>query len=325
MWNRFHRISWHPIATSFGLAALLATGATSALFWFSAQSTTLTSIKAKSELVAFSVFNPELAIIYASGLRVSSWPDGSQDDQCFDGAFLPGVGAQVTYLRTENGPFQILIEGKGELRKPQGDIIPFDGELLLFRDHGCGELLAERFPVWGPGKIGSPFSMRSDGPGPVLISATLNVFGRTIDVPLLGDGGALYAAIEEMAIPPGSLIESEKLGGRDSQASTDDAEAAMFGFVELSEDEPGFSVSVSTESRELRVTTPGARSNSSKIDLGLFVQASNDPGFLKVQLFVVLIFALWPFSMEMLKEAVSGRKKREPQAHPSPTSETDII
>lgn len=313
MLNRFKHLCRNPIAASFGMAALLATAATSSLFWFSANSTTLTSIKANTEIVSFTVFNPELAIIYAQGLKVSSWPDDeSRDNQCFDGAFLPGVGTQVTYSRTGDAPFQISIEGKGELRSPQGDVAPFDGELLLFQEYeSCGKLQSDRFPVWGPGKIGSPFSMRSDGPGPVLVSGTLDVFGRTLDVPLLGDGGSLYVAINEMAIPPGSLIETKRSSGGTNPPSIDDADAAMFGFVELTEHAPGFSVSVSTESRELRLTPPGARADSSKIDLGLFVQALNDPGFLKIQLFFIFMFALWPFVIELIRSASPAASEPE--------------
>lgn len=308
MLTRLKSIGGNPIAASFGVAALLATAATSALFWFSANSTTLTSIKANSEIVSFSVFNPELAIIYAKGLKVSTWSgDENRENQCFEGAFLPGVGAQVTYLRTENDPLQIIIEGKGELRSPQGSVVPFDGELLLFRDNDeCGTLQAERFPVWGPGQIGSPFSMRGDGPGPILVSGSLDVFGRTLNLPLLGDGGSLYAAIEGMAVPPGSLIETNV---REGAPGNDDAEAAMFGFIEVSDTDPGFSVSVSTESRELRLTPPGARADSSRIDLGLFVQALNDPGFLKVQLFFIFMFALWPFAIELIRSATTALSK----------------
>lgn len=313
MLTRFKRLCRNPIAASFGVAALLATAATSALFWFSANSTTLTSIKANTEIVSFSVFNPELAIIYARGLKVSTWPDDeSRENQCFEGAFLPGVGAQVTYLRTENGPLQITIEGRGELRSPQGNVVPFDGELLLFRDNEeCGTLQAERFPVWGPGQIGSPFSMRGDGPGPILVSGSLDVFGRTLNLPLLGDGGSLYAAIEGMAVPPGSLIETNVGEG---VPGNDDAEAAMFGFIEVNETDPGFSLSVSTESRELRLTPPGARADSSRIDLGLFVQALNDPGFLKIQLFFIFMFALWPFAIELIRSASSAISKAEDES-----------
>jgi hypothetical protein len=294
MLNNLGRLPWLRVGVSLALATLLAFGAVWGLFWFYGKPSTLTSIKARSELVTFDVFNPELAIIHAQGLRIGSWPDASRDDQCGAGAFLPGVGAKVTYQRVEQGALQITIEGAGELRTPAGGTVPFEGELLLFHDASCQPgLLANRLPVWGPGKIGSPFSMRSDGPGPILLSATLDVFGRTIDVPFFGKSGSIYVAIEEMAIPPGSFIESDRpLDGANEELALN-PEGAMFGFVELS-GEPGLSVFVSTESRQLGVTTPGARANSSRIDLGLFVQVLNDPGFLKIQLSFALLLLLAP-------------------------------
>ncbi|WP_289730289.1 hypothetical protein [Rhizobium sp. S163] len=294
MLNRLRQLPWLHGCASLLLATVLAFGAIWGLFWFYGQPRTMTSIKAESELVTFHVFNPELAIIYAQGLRISSWPDGSRDGQCGDGAVLPGIGAEVSYQRVEQAPLQVTVEGAGELRLSTGETVPFDGELLMFRDPSCAAgLLANRLPIWGPGKIGSPFSMRSDGPGPILLSATLDVFGRTIDVPLFGRSGAIYAAVEGMEIPPGSFIESDRpVEGARQEMGLDPA-GAMFGFIDLSE-KPGFSVFVSTESRQLGVTTPGARTGISRIDLSLFVQVVNDPGFLKIQLSLALLLFLVP-------------------------------
>lgn len=301
MWNSLKQLAWLRLGTSIGLALGLAFLVTFALHLVSGKPRTLTSIEARSEFVSFTVFNPDLAILYAQGFRIFSWPDGELDNECVNGAFLPGVGARVTYQRSAKGPLLATIEGEGKLRRLSGDILPFDGELMLVADADkCrSPLLANRLPVWGPGRIGSAFSMRSDGPSPALLSGTLDVFGRTVAFPFWGKGGAIYAAIEDMAIPAGSLIQTDGMPAGNGGSSLPNSEAAMFGFVELSE-EPGLSVSVSTESPQLSITPPGARADSSRIDLSLFVQVINDPIFLKIQLFFALAFLLWPALMDAI-------------------------
>lgn len=305
MWNKLKRLAWLRLGLSIVFAAGLALLATLALHVLSGKPRTLASIDARTELVSFSVFNPDLAILYAQGFRIVGWPDGTLDDQCADGAFLPGVGSRVTYQRIDKSPLSASVEGEGALRKPNGEIIPFDGELILLADAGCSDsLLANRLPVWGPGRIGSAFSMRSDGPSPTLLSGTIDVFGRTVAVPIWGNGGAIYVAIEDMAIPAGSLIQTDAMPASSNSSRAPNSEAAMFGFVELS-DEPALSVSVSTESPELSITPPGARADSSRIDLSLFVQVVNDPVFLKIQLFFALAFLLWPALMDAINLAHS--------------------
>lgn len=305
MWNKLKRLAWLRLGLSIVFAAGLALIATLALHGLSGKPRTLTSIDARTELISFSVFNPDLAILYAQGFRIVSWPDGTLDSQCAAGAFMPGVGSRVTYQRIDKTPLLVIVEGEGTFRKADDEILPFNGELFLMADPKCdASLMANRLPVWGPGRIGSAFSMRSDGPSPTLLSGTLDVFGRTVSVPLWGNGGAIYVAIEDMAIPAGSLIQTDPITATNASSRAPNSDAAMFGFVGLS-DEPGLSVSVSTESPELSITPPGARADSSHIDLSLFVQVINDPVFLKIQLFFALAFLIWPALMDAITLAHS--------------------
>jgi len=305
MWSRFRRLAWARLGVSVALAVLLAALASYALHALSDNPRTLTAISARSEYASFSVFNPDLAIIYAKGLRIVTSSEANVENQCGSGVILPGVGSRVSYQRIEKNLLLITIEGKGELRDPRGKGLFFDGEIILQTDVTCdGAMLTNRLPIWGPGKIGSPFAMRSDGPSPTLLSGTLDVFGRTISVPVLNNSGSIYAAIDDMAIPPGSVVESERHRTRGGSLAVPDSESAMFGFIEVSE-EPGFAISVSTESPELSITPPGARSNSSRIDLSLFVQVLNDPVFLQIQLFFVLLFLLWPIFIDAVGLAYS--------------------
>ena len=305
MWSKLKGLAWFRLGASIALAVALALLATLVLHALSGKPRTLTSIEARSEYVSFSVINPELAILYAQGLRIVSWPDGQLDNQCAQGAFLPDVGSRVSYQRIGDQALSISVDGKGKLRKSSNEVLPFDGELILMVDCLCADaLIANRLPVWGPGQIGSAFSMRSDGPSPTLLNGTLDVFGRTMDMPLWGGAGAIYAAIDDMAIPPGSVIQTDAAATYREGADTPDPEAAMFGFVELS-DASGLAVSISTESPQLSITPPGARADSSRVDLSLFVQVLNDPVFLKIQLFFVLAFVLWPALMDAINLAHS--------------------
>ncbi|MBC7282747.1 hypothetical protein [Hoeflea sp.] len=317
MWSRPERIAWRRIGASIGLAVGLALLVSLALHLMSDNPKTLASIKAESEIVSFAVSNPELAILYGQGFRIANWPDGSLDDVCSEGAFLPGVGARVSYQRIETNPLQVTVEGTGDFRKATGETVSFAGELILIADVTCApDLLSRRLPVWGPGSIGARFAMRSDGPGPTLLSGELDVFGRTIDVPMLDGGGSIYVAIEEMQIPPGSLIETDAARLEGDKDLAPNPEAAMFGFITVS-DQPGLVVSVSTESLELTITPPGGRANSSRVDLGLLVQLINDPVFLKIQLFFVLAFVLWPMLMDAISLAYSRPDRMDPGDPPS--------
>ncbi|MCY0093249.1 hypothetical protein [Hoeflea ulvae] len=322
MWSKLEHIAWRRIGVSIGLAVGLALLASYALHRISDTPKTLTSIKAESEIVSFAVSNPELAILYGQGFRIAIWPDGSFDGACAEGAFLPGVGSMVTYQRIDKNPLRVTVEGTGDFRRETGETVSFAGELILLADVTCApDLLSRRLPIWGPGSIGARFAMRSDGPAPVFLSGDLDVFGRTIDVPILDGGGSIYVAIEEMEIPPGSLIETDAAPIEGDKDLALNPEAAMFGFIKVPEDKPGLAVSVSTESLTLTITPPGGRANSSRVDLSLLVQLINDPVFLKLQLFFVLPFLLWPMFMDAINLAYSRQEKMDPD---EPPSEPDI-
>ncbi|UHS59192.1 hypothetical protein [Agrobacterium vaccinii] len=305
MLNKLKRLAWLRVGLSILFAAVIALVATLAVHSLSGKPRILTSIDARTEFISFTVFNPDLAILYAQGFKIVGWPDETLENQCAEGAFLPGIGSKVTYQRIDKGSLVAIVEGEGKLRKSSGEIVPFEGELVLIADPQCNaSLLSNRLPVWGPGRIGSVFAMRADGPSPTLLSGTIDVFGRTVAVPFWGSGGAIYVAIEDMAIPAGSLIQTDALTVGDTGSPASNSEAAMFGFVELSDDS-GLSISVSTESPELSITPPGAKADSNRIDLSLFVQVVNDPVFLKIQLFLALAFLLWPAIMDAINLAHS--------------------
>ncbi|WP_395517831.1 hypothetical protein [Pseudorhizobium flavum] len=265
---------------------------------------TFAVIDARSEYVEFSVFNPELSIIYGSGLRVSSWSDDSEDGQCVEGALLPGVMSLVSYQRIAERELVVTISGKGE-RLNGGIATPFNGEVVLYTDaEECGALTTSRFPIWGPGKIGSSLTMRSDGPGPILLEGTLETFGRTVDLWPFGRGGAIYSAGEPLTIPSGGFVESDA-ENFDSLGKIPDEQTALFGYVSMS-DEPGLSVQVTTETPRLQVSTPGVREDSSRIEVGLFAQVLNDPTILAGQLTLVLLVLLWPITIDLVGLAFSG-------------------
>ena len=252
------------------ILAVLATVATLVAFQLINNPQTFAVVHARSEYLEYKVFNPELAVLHGSGLRISSWPDGSRDDQCAGGIIKPGVLATVSYQRVEQGDLQITVTGKGSFLTDGSGSGTFDGEAILYPDPICGKLVTKRFPVWGPGKIGSSFAMRGDGPGPILLSGTLEVFGRTIGLGPFGSGGAIYVATPQpLTIPPAGFIESDQIGNAAPSSRIPPEITALFGYISLS-DEAGFDVQITTETPFLQVSTPGVRQNANRIEIGLF-------------------------------------------------------
>lgn len=307
--DRLRALSWRRVWASLFLAIALSLGAVGAINLVR-KPQTFAVIDARSEAMEFKVFNPELSIIYGSGFRISSWPTGSKDGECAQGTLLPGVMSQVSYLRIEGRELVILVNGNGELRLEHGGAEPFDGEVVLYTDAECGQLTTNRLPIWGPGKIGSALSMRSDGPGPILLEGSLTTFGRTVDLWPFGRGGAMYSAGEPITIPSGGYIESHGLETQDADPIPVE-QTALFGYVTLSE-EPGLGVHVTTETPRLQVSTPGVRENSSRIEVGLFAQVLNDPTILAAQLTLVLLVLLWPITIDLVGLAVSGAEEKAP-------------
>lgn len=324
-------LAWARVGVSLLLAVIFSVLAVLAIHMVR-KPQTFAVINARSEVLSYSVFNPELAIIYGSGLKISSWPeDGgvNRDGQCVAGAIIPDVMATVTYQRIEKNVIQISIDGKGELRSDQNSVAGFDGELVLYMDAECGDLVSNRFPIWGPGKIGSAFAMRSDGPGPILLSGSLEVFGRTIDLGPFGGGGAMYSAAQPLTIPSGGYIESNRPDDGEQSSNVAAEDTALFGYVSLSE-EDGLGVHVTTETPELQLSTPGVKENTNKIEIGLFAQVLNDPNILTIQLFLVLLALLWPMSISAVGLALS---RPESESHgdeslslelPSTPSDVDL-
>lgn len=312
-WNDLlRRIAWWRVSSAFALA-LVSTLAAFAIFRSISQPETFAVVNARSEYLEYRVFNPELAMLHGEGLRIAVWPDGQREDQCAGGTFLPEQLATVTYQRIENGPLQISMEGKGTYRTAEGGSDQFDGEVVLYPDPACGSLVSSRFPIWGPGKIGSAFSVRGDGPGPILLSGTLEVFGRTVSLGPFGKGGAVYASTAQpLTIPSGGFIQSDRRDG-DETTEVSTEMTALFGYILLSE-EPGFAVHVTTETPLLQVFTPGTRENTNRIEIGLFAQVLNDPNILRAQIFFLLLFLFLPVFIDLTSLALSRDGEDEERA-----------
>lgn len=311
--ERLKSLSWLRVCLSFVFAILFSL-LTLGLLSIVRTPQTFAVIKARSEIMEFKVFNPDLSIIYGGGLRISSWPDSAAqlDKACVKGAIIPAVMSSITYQRIDGGELVIIVNGKGDLRRDDGKVIPFDGELVLFNDlsnpadtklEACGNLTSNKFPIWGPGRIGAGLSMRSDGPGPILLEGELATFGRTIDLGPL-KGGAMYAAGEPIGLPSGGYVDSNGFEGDDDKHVPAE-QTALFGYVSHSADEPGLGVNVTTETPRLQLSTPGVRQDSNRIEIGLFAQVLNDPSILAIQLFAVLFALFWPISIDLIGLAVS--------------------
>ncbi|WP_455273068.1 hypothetical protein [Rhizobium herbae] len=303
--NLHRQLAWSRVFTAV-MFALFATMAAIVIFRSLPTPQTFVVVQAESEFLEYRVFNPELATIHTAGFSVAAWPDGAREEgACFaNGAFQPQANATIAYQRIETQPLQITVTGKANFRDENGKTESLDGETILYRNTDCvTPPTTTRMPVWGPGRVGSFFSMPSDGPGPILRSGTLEIFGRTLDLGMFGGGGAVYAATSEpLTIPPGGFIRSDA-GAQNEEAIAPEL-TAFFGYINLT-DEPGFEVRLTTDTTRLEITAPGARETASRIEIGLFAQALNDPNILKIQIFFLLLFLFLPICIDLTGLATS--------------------
>jgi hypothetical protein len=270
---------------------------------------TIAVIQGQTEILTYRTFNPQLSSFTGDGLRVSFGDDVSLEGQCIEGTVIPQIDTQIRYTLRSGSTLGILLDGGGGDIRTRNGTRPFDGQLGLYADATCGDLAVQKLPVWGPGELGSAFTVREDGIDPVLLAGHLSVFGKTLDLGWFGQGGALYAATAQpIALPPGGWLWTGVQDDDDLSGASPE-ETALFGFVQIGEN--SLDVSLSTETPLLQVIAPGGRSEASRIEIGMFAQIINDPNVLRLQLIVLIFFFLLPVVADLSGIAISLSEKRD--------------
>ncbi len=289
------------LAWAVGICFAIVTLTSVALSWLPAPATVVV-IEGRTEYLQYNTFNPQLSAFPVDGFRVAYADDEELETSCLVGTFTPDVGSSITYIAREPDPFLVSVAGTGGMLTGDSGSGNIGGEISLFADPTCAGTRANRFPVWGPGRIGSLFTVRNDGIGPLLLSGTMSVFGRTLDLGVLGEGGALYTALSQpFTLLPGGTIWTDGAPADLEQAGRRIApeQAALFGFVSL-DAEAGMGMRLTTETPILQVHTPGGSLDANRIEIGIFAQILNDPNILRIQVTLLLFFFLLPIAIDLL-------------------------
>ena len=287
----------------------------------------ITVISGKTEVLEFIVANEKLSTFDGRGFRIygNNVPE-TLIGQCVEGPVEPRLQSSVQYLILDRKieveirppskkhlalPNNIQNDSSVSIKTKNDGWKTINGDVFLVLDtidQGCGELRASRFPVWGPGRIGSPLGYPRDGANPVLIEATLDLYGRSVPKGVLGGGDEIYPSLQRpLSIPPGSQLETIER----SIASTENGRTegpqgpliqALRGFLLLAPAKASgaFEIRLSTEARELWLYPPGTGLAPEKIVVGLFTQVFGDPTTAKIQVALLAFMVLLPITLEVL-------------------------
>jgi hypothetical protein len=289
------------------------------VFWRARNVHGVSRVSAQTELISFTVINPEVVNIPVRGVRISS---GSSQivGKCISGSLSPVLNAQVAYGRSGWGPLIIrvgftdhadtstaaLFTAWGQDRRialPSPVELVFDpGCKLPDKDDEHIDLSKSpapyNLPVFGRAVIGSEsHPMANDYPEPAtLITAKVTVSARA--TPLIFPG-ALYQ-VDTFDLPVGSRIDARLDAGGLRAAATNgnpedvEAGANWAGIVYLDLSKPGLSVEVETDTTSLRIIRP----NSAAPDIVRVTgvkEVFEDPGLLIIYKSIFVIGVLFTF------------------------------
>lgn len=322
------------IVLRFFVGVALALAALAPLAWVVLQigdPSTLSVLRAESEIARFRVANPTAASFPISGFKL--FDDGALDGRCAadaigrNSALEPALNAMVRYRIGPGGRIAIDIEaaaGQGDGAPRTALLRGIDaasgqrrrlaavGDLLeLEQDPDCGSVSARRLPIWGPGEIGGVPTFRGDGPTPTLLNGALDIYGRAsqssplalfgvIDQRrlLAADNRALYASGgSSLQIPPGSRISTEAIDNGEEGA--DPSLRVLRGFATPGEGR--FRIDVSTEAEELYFYPPGAGKSAERIRMSRLSQLANDPNLQLLFQVIVWFIVVLPIALELVR------------------------
>lgn len=280
---------------------------------------TLAVIRAESETTRFTVGNAQAATLPISGFRI--FGEGEFDEQCVNEAFgdgwalEPQLGTQLAYTVLgdgrllveitgfEDGRESAVLRGAGPDRRVVSRSAQYD--IVLRDDPECGERVAYRLPIWGPGEIGGEPVFRGDGPAATLLSGSLKMYGRATPYRFslsdpFGSGSArsasarsdIYPSLSEFDFPPGSRVSTLL-----AQAET--SRKTLSGFA--IQEGRALRVEASTESPEVYFYPPGAGKQPDRLRMSLVSRLGNDPNLGQIFQIIVWFVVVLPIAIELIR------------------------
>ena len=291
-------------------------------------------ISAVAQSVSFDVAIPEMAQIPLRGFSLTfenpeslglgfktAAQKGARAPLCLDGLLIPSPGAHVTYSRSGVGPIVVTYEQRDEVAAATFDVgdtvlpnelkkapwIRLEGVAVSDDDDDqkkgpCKNLISETLPIYGRAAIGAemrPVSRKQDKGQGLLLSGTVNIFARTIELGFTRDRAPrLYpAGTNDISLPPGSRVtEYVTTGGRFEPWA---------GFVETNADN-ALDIEVTTPASRLAIIRPGIGLQPEVLSISLFTQLFNDPTLLNIQIVGGAMFAM----LQILSSLVSWQSSR---------------
>ena len=276
-------------------------------------------VSAQTELIAYTVINPNLVNIPIRGVRVTS---GSPqvEGKCINGWITPVLNARVTYGRPGWAPLSVSIESTRQMDAStvalftaygQNQRIALSNPVGLISDPTCKlkdkddehidlskTPVPFNLPVFGRATIGSeshPFGGDDPEPG-TLLTAKVTVSARSSII----SKGELYP-VSTFDIPVGSRIDARldtgALRDADANAAQQDREAGAnwAGVAFLDTEKPGLSVEVETDTTTLRITRPNSTIPEIVKVTGV-KEFFEDPGLIIVYKVAFVLVLLFTFS-----------------------------
>ncbi|WP_119461353.1 hypothetical protein [Rhodospirillaceae bacterium SYSU D60014] len=266
---------------------------------------TLSIINAQVEKIEFRVSNAEQAVISVDNMRLST--EAAGPIACGRKEIEPALGSLVTYTSRRDEPLVIEVENYRRIGSQARRDAADEEKAIALVAEGCGSAQGMRLPVFGPGRLGDRLSQRFEGWSYLLLSGSLNVYGRTLSIPLpsFSAGGALYPAFSEpILLPAGSELDT-MLG------AASDPRTALVGFATVTSGEP-LDVAVSTAAEQINVHPPGSGTDPIRIEIGTFTQILNDPNVLRLSAYILILVLLLPIMIGLVSLAADEREREKP-------------
>lgn len=282
-------------------------------------------VDARSMFVTYEVQRERVSSFVVHDAQVTDralFCDGLLDENGqFTGLVSPREGTHVSYTR-HFSHLQIMLdvpEGKA------GPVLSIDGRpdcevigeklVLLVRENRLA--LHQPFPIMGRGEIGVELGVPlapdpsaglariGDGkdafivkrsPGPLLLGATVRLFGRTAT--LYGTGQLYPISGAEFHVPLGSRLAS------------DVPSSSLAGYVRVMEGDEAMDVEVTLEAAELKLYRVGPREQAETLASGAVARAFGNPG-LAPFLIAVAIFSFIVQILCALDGVIPERRRRK--------------
>lgn len=301
--------------------------------WILGKPSTLVVLKAESEVLEFTAARAGFVQLPARGMKIAFGL--YEGEHCIDDNTYvsPARASKVNYERTPDR-FIVTIDGaNGELvatlisGETGGAETQIFDTVFLIEDEQCSQIerALTTLPIFGYGTIGEEFGTQSGTPLPALSEATLFVYGRSIEVPYLFEGGELYEVGDPISVPEGSVIEvaAPQDGTAGERTDAQAGAGVIVGQAIVLDDR--LDISVSTDATALRVSPP-LHDQPLVVRIDRLARLINDPGMVligaQVALFLFL-FQLWRTVLAPYFLSRAEDEEIEADGSPEPLPEAD--